>query len=76
MDKILIISGIGIWYLIGCLSFCYWWTKDYDLTIKEIHLILITGLAGVFTWFIGRHIHKDDTLIDEPESIVIFKHRK
>lgn len=69
MDIILIAI---VWYIIGCASFIYWWTRDYDIDTTHIFGILVIGLGGVFSFFIGWTIH-GGSLIKNPK--VLFKKR-
>jgi len=59
-----------LWYLIGCYSFYYWWTKDFDLTTNELMAMFGIGFSGPFAWFIGLNIHDGDG------KYIIFKKRK
>jgi uncharacterized membrane protein YhfC len=54
----LIIIGCILWAASGLASFIYWWTKDYDLTIKEIFVPgILTFFAGPLAYLIGYSIH-------------------
>jgi hypothetical protein len=64
----MIFLGLLLWYLIGCVGFIYWWTKDHDYTTTEIILTLLIGISGPISWIIGASLHSD--------LKVIFKRRK
>ena len=62
-----------IWFIIGCIGFIYWWTKDCDLTTTEIPLIIVISTLGIFSWYVGWLIHgkpiKPKTLIKKENKI-------
>lgn len=74
MNETLLIILFTVWYLIGILSFYYWFTKDCDilLNFEHISLWIAIGLFGVIAWFIGRSIHSDK----EVKYRTLFKKRK
>ncbi len=55
----MIITIIIIWYLIGLYGFKYWWTKDYDLMVKDLFSMMIIGIAGPMSFIIGYIVHGD-----------------
>ena len=58
------------WLLLGLNSFIYWWTKQYDMTVRDL---LTSGLMGAImgpiAFFYGWLIHGDPI----PEKIIIKK---
>lgn len=59
-----------VWYIIGCASFVYWWTKDYDFETEDVIAALLIGVGGIACFFIGWFIH-GGSLIKNPK--VLFK---
>jgi hypothetical protein len=57
MKSWILLTGIIFWYLSGVFSFIYWWRKEYDITLKELILVLIIGLEGPFAFIVGWAIH-------------------
>jgi hypothetical protein len=55
--KTILISSCILWYLFGVMSFAYWWTKEFDLRVKDILPCLVLGFCGFFAWIIGWGIH-------------------
>lgn len=51
------IAMIVVWYLIGCWSFQRWWREDLDLDTGAAVLMLVAGLLGPVSYFIGWCIH-------------------
>ena len=45
------------WYALGFCSFVFWWTKDYDFTPRQLCMALVGGFLGLFSFFIGWHVH-------------------
>lgn len=66
----MIILGI-VWYAIGVWGFVYWWTKDFDLGMVEVLIMLLAGCVGILSWLIGLGIHGDKT-----KNKVIIMHRR
>lgn len=54
---------IFLWLVSGAASFIWWWTKDYDLTINEIWLIMLSLIGGPLVFFVGWLIHGDENEI-------------
>ncbi len=69
MEISTIIILLVIWYIIGIISFIYWWTKDFDLTMNEFLPMLGLGVGGPTIWIIGWAIHGDNLL----DNRIIFK---
>jgi len=53
-----IIVGI-IWYVSGVYSFIYWYTKEDDLTVLLIPVVLFAGLTGILAYVFGWLIYTD-----------------
>lgn len=45
------------WYLIGCLAYIYWWTRDYDFTAEDALVMVGVSTLGPLVWVIGWFIH-------------------
>ena len=45
------------WYIIGVVSFVYWWTKDSDLKVGDTVLMAMCGVLGPIAFIIGFIIH-------------------
>ena len=45
------------WYVIGVVSFIYWWTEDYDFSHNELPLAVITGVLGPIAFLMGWTMH-------------------
>lgn len=50
-----------VWYLVGVVSFIYWWTKTSDLTIRELHVLFCAGFMGPITFILGWILVGDAT---------------
>lgn len=46
-----------VWYITGVWGFIFWYTKDFNLTTREIPLAIFEGLLGPLTWLVGAGIH-------------------
>lgn len=57
MNIFLIIVGSIIWYVIGCASFIYWWTNEYDFETSTVLVALCAGLIGPIAFLVGWGIH-------------------
>lgn len=58
------------WYIIGLVSFIFWWTNDTDLVMGELPIALLASIMGPIAFIVGYFIHGDSN------SRVIFKQRK
>ncbi len=65
MKTIKILALLLVWYAIGVASFVYWWTKDFDLTSRQIPTAFMVGFTGVLAYPLGYIIHsnKDETVL-------------
>lgn len=52
MEYIIILS-IFMWLLTGWLSFVFWWTKEFDFTVKDLSASFFIALCGPLVWVIG-----------------------
>lgn len=48
---------LALWLLTGSISFVYFWTKDYDLTYREIPVVILAALTGPLAIVIGLINH-------------------
>ena len=64
MKKIIIILVVlMLWFGSGASGFIYWWTTDFDYTIKQLPLTAFVSIAGPFTWGAGYFIHGDNKVL-------------
>lgn len=47
------------WYVIGVVSFIYWWTEDHDFRLNEIPMLILFGSLGPVTFLMGWMGSKD-----------------
>lgn len=66
----IIVAGALAWWAIGVASFVLVWTSKYDLTTRDIPLVLFSGVEGPFAWPIGWFV-----LIREPRVKPLLRHR-
>jgi len=52
-----VILLILLWFITGCGSFWFWWTKVRDLTLEELPIMFLCGFTGPFSFLIGWAIH-------------------
>lgn len=50
---------IFLWWLSGFLSFCFWWTKDFDLGAEELFVGVVAGIIGPISFILGAALHSD-----------------
>lgn len=62
---------ILVYWVIGACGFIYWFTKDCDITIREVPIILIIGWTGPISFVIGWSIHSGSS----GDKILIKKRR-
>jgi len=72
---IIIILAI-VWYIIGCLSFIYWWIKEFDFDVSCIIIMLSAGVLGLLAWPIGYIIHGDKSKIFNSNKVLIKQRKK
>lgn len=46
-----------LWSISGAASFIYWWTKESDFTWEEFPLMVVGGVCGPVSFFIGWCVH-------------------
>ena len=68
----ILIFGI-IWYIVGVLSFIYWWTRVHDLELIHLLLGFFVGLMGPIAFVFGYLVHGEPI---ELFSKVLIKQRK
>lgn len=49
----MIYLAIICWYICGCASFIFWWTKEYDFTAEEIIYCFVAGFLGIISFLIN-----------------------
>ena len=57
----IIISLLIAWWLIGAVSYVFWWTTEFDLTTEEIPTVCLMGMPGPFSFLFGWMIHRRRT---------------
>jgi hypothetical protein len=58
MNIYLLLGLYLLWAAVGFVSFCYWWTKDTDLTRQDIAGGIFAGLVfGPVAFIVGWMIH-------------------
>lgn len=60
---------IILWLLIGAVGFWYFWTKDFDLTTKDLGLLFAYSTFGPIAWIALYFIEHP------PKERTIFKQR-
>jgi hypothetical protein len=46
------------WYVTGCFSFLFWYTREYKIKVKNDYLIMaISGSFGLISWYVGYRVH-------------------
>jgi hypothetical protein len=56
-DAIMTAWIFACWYCLGVWGFVHWWRKDYDLTSRELLLVVACGVLGPLSWLMGYIIH-------------------
>ena len=41
------------WYVIGVVSFVYWWTEQYDLRVGDLTLVALVAIIGPLALLMG-----------------------
>ncbi len=52
-----ILIYVLIWYFVGAASFVFWWTKDFDMTVSYIPIVIVVGLVGPIAFLVGYAMH-------------------
>ncbi|MGS1071481.1 hypothetical protein [Burkholderia glumae] len=46
------------WFAVGCISYVFWWTTDYDFTTTELPIMVFSALfLGPMNFLVGWIIH-------------------
>lgn len=45
------------WYVVGLLSFIFWWTTDEDLTLASLVFGCLVAISGPVAFVAGAIIH-------------------
>jgi hypothetical protein len=70
---LLIAIGFGLWWVSGVASFCFWWTREYDLTLSRLWDAACIGVSGPIAFVVGWLIFGPPS--NRP-SIVLIRSRK
>lgn len=65
--------GLIVWFVIGYQGFVWWWTKDYDLRVKDRRFAFAISFLGPINWLIGWNFHSEfwkQSLFDDPNRII------
>jgi hypothetical protein len=54
---VIFLLALLIWFVVGALSFIFWWTKDFDLTSNNIPSLLVSALIGPLAFYNGWLVH-------------------
>jgi hypothetical protein len=52
-----ILFWVILWYVVGFVSFIYWWTTENDYTTSQIPISICVGFMGPIAFIIGWSIH-------------------
>lgn len=58
------------WWILGIISFVYWWTKDHSLTWCDLLIGMVIASGGPLMWFMGWLTH------GEPCRVILPKRNK
>lgn len=64
------ITAVVLWWLIGYISFIYWYRHDYDITMKELLFGTVVGVLGPIAFLVGWGIHSPN------EPRIIFRKKE
>lgn len=78
MEAFLFIVICIVWFISGAASFIYWWTKDFDFTWEEFPMMVICGVCGPLSFFIGWWVHGEPVCdrVFKNKGNVLFKKRE
>jgi hypothetical protein len=48
---------VAAWVASGGASFVYWWTRDFDLTARQLPTLVAASIAGPISFILGWFIH-------------------
>lgn len=49
----LIAASLALWWISGVSGFCFWWTREFDLTLSGLWLAGLVGVMGPGTFIYG-----------------------
>lgn len=70
---------ILIWLISGYVSFIYWYSKEYNITLLELIFGLIPAACGPFAFILGFMIHGEpvsNTLKINFNKVIIKKRKQ
>lgn len=73
---LLLIAIILLWLIVGATGFIYWWTREYDLTVDEIIIVIMVSIAGPISWLYGYFIHGKRSKKSEQKFLLKRKTKK
>lgn len=59
----MIVLLVIAWVSVGSWSFVHWWTKDYDLTVRELPIVLLSGTIGPISYLLGWTMNGDGSRV-------------
>ena len=71
INTISIISLLILWYVMGIISYIYFWTRKLDVTLEILPFILVFGICGPI-WWISNWFDKITSSIP---NVILFKKR-
>lgn len=71
MEVFLFIVICIVWFISGAASFIYWWTKAFDFTRNDVPIMVVGGVCGPLSFFIGWCVHGEPVC-----DRVLFKKRE
>ena len=60
---------LTLWWICGCASFYFFFTRNNDLTLGWAIAGFLNGLVGIFGWLIFWLVYRAETKILHPEKI-------
>lgn len=70
MNIYILIFAFLAWWIIGSISFVYWWRKDFDFTTDELFLAFASGIPGPISFVMGWWAQS------KPRSYVILRKKR
>ena len=66
------------WYLVGVVSFTYWYTKDNDFAVSDLGTLFSLAFYGRVIFFIGWIIHNNPDIqyIQQPKTKILISNDK
>jgi hypothetical protein len=67
-----------LWYVVGMVSFIYWYTKDNDFGLNDLVTCFSLAFYGPVIFFVGWIIHSssDIQFVKRPNTKILIKRRK